>query len=879
MALNLAGVSRDEVRRGDVVVAGEELASSFRVDVALAWATPDARPDGGTRVAVHHGTRESPARLTELGGRYFQLRLEQPLVPARGDRVVIRSLAPPDTLGGGVVLDPDPPRHGPSRDLLARLARLERGEPEPEPEPRNPPPRRRRAELAPLTPAALALEQRLREAGHEPPPDDDPGRARRPARARHGRPPRPRHAHPPRRARRRHPARHRAHPAATARSPSPRLRDELQTSRRYAQALLELLDAERVTLARRRRARAAQEVELAVLPRAGRGAYPAAREELGPRFHHRPPPPSPRAVHGPGASLVLRALDLTKSYDGAPLFEGLSLTLNPGDRAGLVGPNGAGKSTLLRLLAGRELADRGSLFVTATRRLPAAGGARRHDRRPPARRARRGRRGARRAPAPRRPRRLRARPRARRGHRRLGRRGARRGRPPPARHRPPRRRPPAQPPVGRRAGPRAARRHAAAGPRRPAARRAHQPPRRRRARLARGVPGRLRRRRPRRLPRPALPRRRRHPHLRARRRAGAVRGRLHRLPRREGPPPRAARGARHRAGQAPPQARGRHRRHARLRAVHRAHRLARGRPQAQALRQEGREEGEGARGPARARDGVDRLGRAPARGRRRPPQVRRRRRPRPPRRAPAAARAPASCATSTSRSTAASASRSPAPTAPARRRCCSSCSARWSRATARSHTAASVRLLPQRPQDVGATGPLLPWFRRHTPPRHRRVRGAHAARPLRPRRRRGPPPARAPQPRPAGARGDRRHRRVRGRPAAARRAHQPPRLRHARGAGDRARRQPEHDRRRLPRPLVPRRDRHHAPPARRGRSAFTKAAARPRASSARPRRRSAWRAALRAGRSRRRPCPRGRRAAPRSRSPPDGETIAAPPRP
>ena len=63
---------------------------------------------------------------------------------------------------------------------------------------------------------------------------------------------------------------------------------------------------------------------------------------------------------------MLRALDLTKSYDGAPLFEGLSLTLNPGDRAGLVGANGAGKSTLLRLLAGHELADRGSLFVTAT---------------------------------------------------------------------------------------------------------------------------------------------------------------------------------------------------------------------------------------------------------------------------------------------------------------------------------------------------------------------------------------------------------------------------------------------------------------------------------------------------------------------------------
>ena len=58
---------------------------------------------------------------------------------------------------------------------------------------------------------------------------------------------------------------------------------------------------------------------------------------------------------------MLRALDVTKSYDGAALFDGLSLTLGAGARAGLVGPNGAGKSTLLRLLAGREHPDRGAV--------------------------------------------------------------------------------------------------------------------------------------------------------------------------------------------------------------------------------------------------------------------------------------------------------------------------------------------------------------------------------------------------------------------------------------------------------------------------------------------------------------------------------------
>ena len=249
VALNLAGLARDEVARGDVVATTDALAPTYRIDAALSWATPDARPDGGARVGVHHGTRDSAARLVELGGRFFQLRLEEPIVPLHGDRLVIRSLAPPDTLGGGVVLDPSPRRHGPSRDLLARLAALERGE---EPVEDAPPEEPERAvELPPLTAAAEAVEQRLRAAGAEPPLDSelDPGdlailRA-------HGR------------AVRLGPTMH-VHPEALAavrarltavieRDGSITLagaRDELGTSRKYAQAFLEHLDGEHVTLRR-----------------------------------------------------------------------------------------------------------------------------------------------------------------------------------------------------------------------------------------------------------------------------------------------------------------------------------------------------------------------------------------------------------------------------------------------------------------------------------------------------------------------------------------------------------------------------------------------------------------------------------------------------
>jgi selenocysteine-specific elongation factor len=258
VALNLAGLARDEVARGDVVVAatgrdgGAAAArpvASFRVDVALSWATPEARPDGGARIGVHHGTRESAARLAELGGRFFQLRLEQPIVPLRGDRLVIRSLAPPDTLGGGVVLDPAPRRHGPSRDLLARLAALERGEEPVEEAPAGAP--KREAELPPLTAAAAAVEQTLREAGAAPPLDSELDRDALAVLRAHGR------------AVRLGPTMH-VHPEALAEAQArltavirregsitlARARDELGTSRKYAQAYLEHLDAEHVTLRR-----------------------------------------------------------------------------------------------------------------------------------------------------------------------------------------------------------------------------------------------------------------------------------------------------------------------------------------------------------------------------------------------------------------------------------------------------------------------------------------------------------------------------------------------------------------------------------------------------------------------------------------------------
>jgi len=259
VAVNLTGVAVDEIDRGDVLVGiGSEARPSYRVDAELEFAAAE-EPEHGSRVQIHHGTREAAARLAWLGGRFWQVRLEQPIVPAAGDRLVVRQIAPPDTLGGGAVLDPQPRRHGPGSDLLARLERLARGEaPEPtgraRPAPRTPakPAPESRITPAPLSASAQVLEQRLRDAGAEPPLDSeldagdlaalrDAGRVVRVTKNLHYQV----DALNEIRARLVELAKRNGGAITLA-----QLRDELSTSRKFAQALLEHFDSEKVTIRR-----------------------------------------------------------------------------------------------------------------------------------------------------------------------------------------------------------------------------------------------------------------------------------------------------------------------------------------------------------------------------------------------------------------------------------------------------------------------------------------------------------------------------------------------------------------------------------------------------------------------------------------------------
>jgi selenocysteine-specific elongation factor len=118
VAVSLPGVERHDVARGEALVAPGEYPTSYRLDVALEEIAPI---EDGARVTAHLGTARALARVVRLGERFAQIRLSSPIVAARSDRVILRRET---TLGGGTVVDPQPPRH---RDE-ARVSRLARGD-------------------------------------------------------------------------------------------------------------------------------------------------------------------------------------------------------------------------------------------------------------------------------------------------------------------------------------------------------------------------------------------------------------------------------------------------------------------------------------------------------------------------------------------------------------------------------------------------------------------------------------------------------------------------------------------------------------------------------------------------------------------------------
>jgi selenocysteine-specific elongation factor len=121
-AVNLGGIEVAQVGRGRTLAVPGSLTVTRKID-AVFQALPDARPlRHGSRVRFHHGTSEVLARVSLAGptatevapGAESSVRisLERPAALVRGDRFIVRAYSPTRTIGGGEVLDPDPPGTG-----------------------------------------------------------------------------------------------------------------------------------------------------------------------------------------------------------------------------------------------------------------------------------------------------------------------------------------------------------------------------------------------------------------------------------------------------------------------------------------------------------------------------------------------------------------------------------------------------------------------------------------------------------------------------------------------------------------------------------------------------------------------------------------------
>ncbi|MCL2499088.1 MAG: SelB C-terminal domain-containing protein [Defluviitaleaceae bacterium] len=120
VAVNLSGLRREEVNRGDVLAPPDTLCPTRMLDVKLI-ALPDTPREikTGSRLHFHYGTHNVLCKAVLLGCEslkagqecYAQLRFTEEVAVKQGDRFVVRFYSPMETVGGGVVLHVQPKKH------------------------------------------------------------------------------------------------------------------------------------------------------------------------------------------------------------------------------------------------------------------------------------------------------------------------------------------------------------------------------------------------------------------------------------------------------------------------------------------------------------------------------------------------------------------------------------------------------------------------------------------------------------------------------------------------------------------------------------------------------------------------------------------------
>lgn len=141
VAINLTGIAKDELKRGDVIAAPGVVSRTILLDAQYRHLPDaDAPLKHNSEVKLFIGASEMIARARVLGARqiepgadgWLQLALREPVAVARGDRFILRRPSPSATLGGGRILDPHPGRRYRRfrPEVIQRLQTLSAGAPD-----------------------------------------------------------------------------------------------------------------------------------------------------------------------------------------------------------------------------------------------------------------------------------------------------------------------------------------------------------------------------------------------------------------------------------------------------------------------------------------------------------------------------------------------------------------------------------------------------------------------------------------------------------------------------------------------------------------------------------------------------------------------------
>ncbi|MGL5692697.1 MAG: selenocysteine-specific translation elongation factor, partial [Peptostreptococcaceae bacterium] len=119
-AINISNLKVEDIERGDVLASKNSLEESKMLDVKINLVNhTDKDLRHWDRLKLYHGTREILCRAVPLdvesldkgSSGFVQLRLEEGIIAKKGDRFVVRTYSPMETIGGGIIVDTSVKKH------------------------------------------------------------------------------------------------------------------------------------------------------------------------------------------------------------------------------------------------------------------------------------------------------------------------------------------------------------------------------------------------------------------------------------------------------------------------------------------------------------------------------------------------------------------------------------------------------------------------------------------------------------------------------------------------------------------------------------------------------------------------------------------------